>query len=295
MSNYIISAGVVADLTLAHFKKRDIRYIDFYFSLDGVEYVDDLGQSMAFSDFYQKMAAGAHSQTSQPNAAQFVAYLTPYLEKGQDVIHLSLSSALSGEYNSARLAAEELREKYPERKIYIVDSLAASGGFGLLVDTLADLRDSGKTLDEVYTWVEANKLRVNHWFYTTDLTYFVRGGRLTKLSGFMGNLLNINPLLHVNEKGELIPKYKVVGKRRVQMKILSLMRELVDEGFEYRGKVYINHAEVLEDTTELARTIKNRYKNVTEVVINYIGTTIGAHTGPGTVALFFMGKRRDES
>lgn len=295
MSKYIISAGTTADLSYEHFKKRDISYIDFYFNLDGVEYVDDLGRTMSFSDFYKKMAEGAMSRTSQPNVEQFISYFTPFLENGQDVIHLSLSSALSGEFNSARLAKEELEQKYPKRKIFVIDSKAASGGFGLLIDKLADLRDEGMNITELASWTEVNKLRLNHWFYTTDLKYFVRGGRLTKLSGFMGNLLHINPLLHVNELGELIPKYKVVGQRRVQIKTLELVRELADHGLEYADKVYINHAEMLDDALSLERTVKNRFKNVKEVVINYIGTTIGAHTGPGTVAIFFWGKRRDEN
>lgn len=295
MKDYIISAGTTADLSYEHFKRRNISYIDFYFNLDGVEYIDDLGRTMSFSDFYKKMAEGAMSRTSQPNTEQFIAYLTPFLEAGKDVIHLSLSSALSGEFNSARLAKEELEEKYPDRKIFIIDSKAASGGFGLLVDKLADLRDEGMDITKLAAWTEQNKLRLNHWFYTTDLKYFVRGGRLTKLSGFMGNLLNINPLLHVNELGELIPKYKVVGQRRVQIKTLDLVRELADGGLEYADKVYINHAEMLSDALSLERTIKNRFKNVTEIVINYIGTTIGAHTGPGTVAIFFWGKARDEN
>lgn len=294
MQNYIISACSTADLSLDHFKRRDIHYISYYFSLHGKEYIDDLGESMSYPAFYKKMALGIPSKTSQPNSEKFKQYFMKFLEEGKDIVHVSLSSALSGEFNSAQIARNELSKLYPDRTIIVVDSLAASGGYGMLMDTLADLRDEGKTLNELYTWVEENKLRLNHWFYTTDLSYYVRGGRLTKLSGFMGNLFNINPLLYVNEFGELIPRYKVVGKKRVQLKMLAVMKELIDNHFNYAGKIYIVHADVLDEAKTLETIIKKRYPNVKEVVINYVGTTIGAHTGPGTIAIFFFGVPRDE-
>lgn len=295
MSKYIISATSTADLSLEHFKRRSIHYISYYFNLDGKEYIDDLGQTLSYESFYETMAAGASSKTSQPNSEAFIAYFEKFLADGKDIIHISLSSALSGEYNSAQIAKQELSAKYPKRSIIVIDSLAASGGYGLLLDTLADMRDEGKTIKELFTWIEENKLRLNHLFYTTDLSFYVRGGRLTKLSGFMGNLFNINPLLYVNKFGELIPLYKVVGKRRVQIRTLALMEELIDDGLDYRGKIYITHANVFDEAKALEHTIKNRYNNIQEVVINYVGTTIGAHTGPGTVAIFFFGGRRDEN
>ena len=177
MGDYIISCCSTADLTKEHFEKRDINYICFHYELDGKEYPDDLGQTMAFADFYKAMTDGADTKTSQINEAEFEAYFEPFLQQGKDILHVCLSSGITGVVNSANIAKQILEEKYPERKIYIVDSLTASSGFGLLMDDLADMRDAGKSIEELYTWTEENKLNLHAWFFTSDLTFFVKGGR----------------------------------------------------------------------------------------------------------------------
>ena len=195
MNDYIISCCSTADLTQEHFDQRKIHYICFHFMLDNVSYPDDLGKSIPFKEFYQKMADGADTKTSQINAEEFIEYFRPFLENGQDILHITLSSGISGVYNSACIARDSLLEEFPDRKIYIADSLGASSGYGLFMDAVADQRDKGMDLDTLYQWVQDNRLLLNHWFFSTDLTFYIKGGRISKTAGTVGNLLNICPCL----------------------------------------------------------------------------------------------------
>lgn len=188
MADYVLSCCSTADLTKEHFEQRGISYICFHFALNGVDYDDDLGQSIPFDKFYQAMADGAETRTSQVNVSEFVDYFSRFAEQGKDILHLCLSSGISGVINSAQNAAEIVREKYPDRKIYIVDSLGASSGYGLIMDKLADLRDEGMDIDTLHDWVEANKLKLHHWFFSTDLTFYVKGGRISKAAGVFGGI-----------------------------------------------------------------------------------------------------------
>ena len=263
--------------------------------MDGVSYLDDLGQSVSLDDFYKKMSEGADTKTSQLNAEEYAAYFTPFLEAGKDILHMTLSSGISGACNSAMIAKGELEEKFPERKIYIVDSLAASSGFGLLADKAADLRDEGKSIDEVRDWLEQNKLRLNHWFFSSDLTFFVKGGRVSKTAGFVGNILNICPLLNVSFEGKLIPREKIRTKKKAITAIVDKMVEFAENGLEYADKCYISMSACREDAEAVAALIESKFTKLKgKVEINNIGTTIGSHTGPGTVALFFWGAERND-
>ena len=294
MSDYILSCCSTADLSPEHLQARDIRYICFHYFLDDREYADDMGQSMPFDKFYQAMADGAMTKTAQVNISEYLDYFTPFLEQGKDIVHLTLSSGISGTVNSARNAAAIARERYPERRIYIVDSLAASSGYGLLMDALADKRDQGLSAAELAAWAEENRLRVNHWFFSTDLTFFVRGGRISKAAGVFGGALNICPLMNVDNLGRLIPREKIRTKKKVIRAIVDKMEKLADGGTDYAGKCYISNSACLEDAREVARLVEERFPRLDgKVLINSIGTTIGAHTGPGTVALFFWGKKRE--
>ena len=293
MSDYILSCCSTADLTEEQFLKRNISYICFHYELDGVQYMDDLGKSMPFDKFYAAMTNGADTKTSQINVDEFIAYFEPFLKEGKDILHLSLSSGISGVVNSAMVARDTLSEQYPDRKIYILDSLAASSGYGLLMDKLADLRDEGMSIDELYKWAEANRLKLNHWFFSTDLTFYIKGGRVSKASGFIGGMLNICPLLNVDYQGKLIPRYKIRTKRKVIQTVVDKMEECLDEGRDYSGKCYISQSACYEDARAVADLIEERFPHLDgKVIINSIGTTIGAHTGPGTVAVFFWGKER---
>ena len=293
MSDYILSCCSTADLTAEHFRKRDIHYVCFHYLLDGRQLADDLGQSMPFEEFYQRMAAGADTSTSQVNADEFEAYFTPFLEAGKDIIHVTLSSGISGVINSATIAKETLSAKFPERKIYIVDSLGASSGYGLLMDKLADLRDSGMDVDAVHDWAEAHKLEMHHWFFSTDLTFYIKGGRVSKTAGMFGKLLNICPLLNMDNQGRLIPRAKVRTKHRVIREIVTRMAENAVGGVDYNGKCYISQSACVQDAQAVAALVEATFPKLDgKVEINYVGTTIGSHTGPGTVALFFWGGKR---
>lgn len=293
MGDYIISCCSTADLTEEHFKERNISYICFHFSLDGKDYRDDLGKSIPLDDFYRAMQQGAETKTSQINAEEFEEYFEKYLKEGKDIIHVCLSSGISGVINSAMIAKDTLSEKYPDRKIYIVDSLGASSGYGLLMDKLADLRDDGMDLDTLYEWVNANKLKLHHWFFSTDLTFYIKGGRVSKTAGFFGNMLNICPLLNMDNFGKLIPRFKIRTKRKVIQAIVERMEEDAEKGLDYSGKCYISQSMCYEDAKAVADLVESRFPKLNgKVEINNIGTTIGSHTGPGTVALFFWGKER---
>lgn len=295
MADFILSCCSTADLTEEHFKARDINYICFHFSLDGKQYPDDLGKTIPFDKFYKAMTDGAETATSQVNVDEYIEYFTPFLEAGKDILHVTLSSGLSGTINSARIAKEELAEKYPDRKIYIVDSLGASSGYGLIMDKLADLRDSGMSIDEIKDWVEENKLKLHHWFFSTDLTFFIKGGRVSKVSGWFGTILKICPLLNMDNAGHLVPRFKVREKKRVIVEIVNKMEQFAEGGLDYNGKCYISNAACYEDARAVADLIEARFPKLNgKVEIYSVGTTIGSHTGPGTVALFFWGSERTE-
>ena len=291
--SYVLSCCSTADLTEEHFRKRDIHYICFHFSMDGKQYQDDLGRSIPFEEFYHRMAEGAETKTSQVNVEEFMQYFEGFLKNGQDILHVTLSTGLSGVYNSACAARDELLEKYPERKICIVDSLGASSGYGLIMETLADMRDSGMELEPLYQWIEAHKLHMHHWFFSTDLSFYVKGGRISKAAGWFGTALRICPLLNMNEEGKLIPRFKMRGKKAVIKRIVEQMTLCADDGINYNGKCFISHSGCMEDAKEVAALVEETFPNLNgKVDINYVGTTIGSHTGPGTVALFFWGNQR---
>ena len=252
-----------------------------------------MGESIAFDDFYKQMQQGADTKTSQINEQEFEEYFEPFLKEGKDILHLCLSSGITGVVNSANIAKNTLLEKYPDRKIYIVDSLAASSGFGLLMDKLADLRDEGMDIDALCAWTEENKLKLQHWFFSSDLTFFVKGGRVTKTAGFVGGILNICPLLNVDYVGKLIPRYKIRTKKKAIQAIVEQMELHAQDRYEYSGKCYISQSACYEDAKAVADLIESKFPKLNgKVLINSIGTTIGSHTGPGTVALFFWGDER---
>lgn len=290
---YVLSCCSTADLTAEHFASRNIRYICFHYKLDGVEYADDLGKSIPFDQFYQAMAQGAETKTSQVNVDEFLAYFTPMLEAGQDILHVCLSSGISGVLNSANSAKEILEEQYPERKIYVLDSLGASSGYGLFMDRLADLRDDGMDVEALYQWAMENRLRLHHWFFSTDLTFYVKGGRISKASGWFGTMLKICPLLNMDDQGRLIPRYKIRTKPKVIEAIVEKMAEHAETGTAYCSKCFISNSGCYEDARAVADLVEKRFPKLNgKVEIFSVGTTIGSHTGPGTVALFFWGDQR---
>lgn len=293
MSDFILSCCSTADMPKSFFEERNVAYVCFHFNMDGKDYPDDLGESMPFPEFYKRIEEGAQPTTSQVNVDEFTNFFEPFLKEGKDILHVSLSSGLSGSFNSASIAARDLMEKYPERTIKVVDSLGASFGFGVLMTYLADLRDEGKSLTEVYDWAEKNKLRVHHWFFSTDLTSYKRGGRISATSAMVGTLLGICPLLNMDNEGHLIPRKKIRTKKKVIEELVNMMKEHVEDGPDYKGYCYISNSACEEDAEKVRDLVEAYCPNLKgKVLINSIGTVIGSHTGPGTVALFFLGDER---
>ena len=293
MRDYVLSCCSTADLTHEHFESRDIHYICFHYFLDGKEYPDDLGQSVPFAQFYDAMSKGADTRTAQVSIGEYVDYFTPVLEQGKDIVHVSLSSGLSGTVNAARNAALIVKERFPERNVYVIDSLGASSGYGLLMDGAADKRDEGLSAEELAKWIEENRLKLHHWFFSTDLSFYVKGGRVSKTAAFFGGMLDICPLLNMDNLGRLIPRYKIRTKKKVIKTIVDKMEECARDGLDYDGKCYICNSACFEDARQVADLVEARFPKLNgKVEIYDIGTTIGSHTGPGTVALFFWGSER---
>ena len=294
MADYVLSCCSTADLTKESFQDREIHYICFHYELDGKQYPDDLGETMPFDRFYKAMEEGADTKTSQVNVDEFCNYFEAFLKEGKDILHLTLSSGISGVYNSACVAREMMQEKYPDRKIYVVDSLSASSGYGLFMDQLADMRDDGKSIDDLYKWAQEYRERLQHWFFTSDLTYLIRGGRVSKAAGVIGGMMNICPLMTVDPEGKLVARQKVRTKKKVIQAIVDRMEENSENGTNYSGKCYISNSACEEDAKAVAELVEERFPKLKgKVKIFTVGTTIGSHTGPGTVALFFWGKERN--
>ena len=295
MADYIISCCSTADLSREHFEAIDVRYVCFHYILDGRDYPDDLGRSMPFDEFYRRMKEGADTKTSQVSIQEYLDFFTPFLEQGKDIVHVTLSSGISATVNSARNAANIAMERFPERKIWVIDSLGASSGYGLLMDTAAAKRDEGLGAEELATWIKENRLRVHHWFFSTDLSFFVKGGRISRTAAVFGGLLEICPLMNMDNLGRLIPRFKVRTKKRVIRQIVDKMQEFADGGLDYSGKCYISMSACPADARAVADLVEARFPKLNgKVEINSIGTTIGSHTGPGTVALFFWGAERED-
>ncbi|SHI10501.1 EDD domain protein, DegV family [Sporobacter termitidis DSM 10068] len=293
MTNYKITCSSTADLPRSYFESKDIPYVCYHFEMDGKLYPDDLGKTVPFKEFYDRIDAGAMPVTSQVNVEEFKKFFEPVLAEGMDLLHIEMSSGISGTFNCARIAREELMEKYPDRKFYLVDSLGASSGFGLLVDTAWDMKNSGRPAEEVYGWLEENKLKLHHWFFSTDLKHYKRGGRISATSAALGTLLNICPLMNMNDKGELIPREKIRGKKHVIREIVEKMKAHAQNGAAYSGKCFVSNSACPEDAQAVAALVEAEFRHLSgKVMVNDIGTVVGSHTGPGTVALFFWGDER---
>lgn len=296
MQPYVLTCCSTADLSKEYFESRNIPYVCFHFTIDGVEYMDDLGQSMPFQEFYARIDKGAMPTTSLVNTEQFIAFFEPFLKEGKDILHLTFSSGLSGTYASALLAQAELKECYPERTVTIVDSLGASSGYGLMVDTLADMRDSGVSLPEAAAWIEEHKLNLHHWFFSTDLTHYKRGGRISPTAFVVGSILGINPLMNMDDQGHLTPRFKINGKKRVMREIVKQMEMHAENGLDYDKKCFISNSACLDDAKSVAALVEATFPKLNgKVLINSVGTVVGSHTGPGTVALFFWGDSRKKA
>ena len=288
MNNYVIFTDSSCDLSQEMIKKRGIYSASLSFRFDDSEKIYS-NNEMPIKDFYDKMRAGGVAKTSAVNSEIFATEFKKLLDQGLDILYIGFSSGLSTTFNSARLAAEQLKDEYPERKIFTVDTLAASAGIALLIDLVLSKKNSGATIEEAKEYAEAMKLKICHWFTVDDLVYLKRGGRVSPTAAFFGNMLGIKPVLHVDNEGHLINVLKVRGRRSSVMMLADKYGELCDDDGD--KKVYISHADCLTEAEELGKIIKERFGAETKLITN-VGTVIGAHSGPGTIALFFVGKER---
>lgn len=249
------------------------------------------GEKTDLSQFYKMMRDGKVFRTSLPNLSNTEALFRSLLDAGRDILYLGFSSGLSGTYEATELLAKQLRGEYPDRKIYAVDTLAASGGQGLLVWHACQHAEAGEGIDAVRDWVEGNKLRLAHWFTVDDLMFLWRGGRVSKTSAWAGTLLNIKPVLHVDDEGHLIPMEKVRGRKKSLTALLNHMEKTGTQPLADQ-MVFITHGDCLEEAQWLEQQIRERF-GVRDIVVNCIDPVIGAHSGPGTMALFFLASSRN--
>lgn len=287
---YRIVTDSTIDLTQKMIEELELTVISLRFTIDGKTYQDksDLSE-MPTETFYAKLREGKMSTTSQVNADEFTRTFEPILEAGEDVLYIAFSSGLSGTCQSAYIARDELKEKYPERKIYVFDSLCASMGEGLLVYQAALLKRAGTDIDSLYKWLGENVLRLCHWFTVDDLNHLKRGGRVSTTAALVGTMLGIKPVLHVDDEGHLIPVSKVRGRRQSLDALVQKMGETAIHPGEQT--IFISHGDCLKDAEYVADQVRAKF-GVKNIQINFIGPVIGAHSGPGTVALFFFGTQR---
>lgn len=289
MKDYKITCCSTCDLTAGHLASLGVAFAKYHYILDGKDHKDDLFVSSTPEQFYGAIAAGALPTTSQVTPEELIELWSPILAEGYDVLHIEFSSGLSGGYQSALTAQEEIKKHYPNRRLIIVDSLAASSGYGLLVDKAVELKNGGMDIDELAAWLEENKLRLRHWFFSTNLQHFKRGGRISGPAATIGTLLKICPVMDVNSEGKLIIRKKVTGKKKAIKEMYDQMFMQAEGGGDYSGKCYISHSLVMDDAKELASLVEKGFPKLNgKVEIDNIGTVIGSHTGPGTVALFFF-------
>lgn len=289
MNDFVIITDSGCDLSLELVKSLNVKYIGLVCNLNEREIIEDFGRGLSYREFYDEIRKGASPSTSQINSFRFCIEFEKYVKENVDILYISLSSALSGTYNSAIIAREQILEKYPNASISIFDSKAASSGQGFLVYKAAKLREMGKSKEYIVKWLEENHNRLCHYFTVDDLQHLKRGGRVSALSAGIGSLLNIKPVLYVDEEGRLIPFYKARGKKQALRKLFeNLETHLTEDTLE---DIFISHSDNLEAAESLANMIKEKYK-VKNIVINYIGLVIGSHTGAGTVALYFLGTHK---
>lgn len=293
MSDYILSCCSTCDLTEDWLERRNISYIYFNYELDGIPLKDDFGKTNPPNRLYAKMLAGSDAKTSQISVGEYIVYFRDLLSGGRDVLHVSLDSGISGTVESARMAAEQLASEFPDRRLVVVDSMTATSGYGLLMDKLADLRDTGMGFDEICSWADAHRSEVHLWFESSDLTFFIRGGRISRAAGLIGGMLSICPVMDVEPDGTLAVKTKVRTKKKALSYLADTMARECRGGTAYADKVIITHSECLADAEALVILLKRRFPGIKgDIPVMDIGATIGVHTGPGTTTIAFWGKPR---
>lgn len=292
--SYILSCESTVDLPYSYISGRDISVLFYSYSVGDKEYVDNMFRDPnALTEFYAMLDEGKLPSTSQINEFKYYDYFEELTAKG-DVLHIAFGSGMTPSVVNAVEAASKIKSKYPDRKIAVIDSLCSCTGYGMLVDTAADLRDSGKSFEEVEKWVLENRNTVQHQFFSTDMKFFHRSGRVSGAAALVGSILNICPIMHLNNAGKIIAYSKVRGKKSAITTTVKEMLASSVNGNSYSGKCYISHSNCPEMAEELKEEIMDAFPNLTDIKVGQIGTIIASHCGPGTVAVFFYGKERGE-
>ena len=290
MREYVIMTDSCCDLTDHMAKELELTVVPLTVHIDGKDYPNLLdGSAISFEDFYSKIRNGVLATTSASNVGQFQEAMRPILAAGKDIVSINFSSALSTTYQSASIAAQDMKEEFPDANVYVVDSLSASLGQGLLLYLAVQKKREGLSAQELVQWVEDNKLHIDHWFTVDDLNYLKMGGRVSATTAFLGTMLSIKPVMHTSDEGKLIPMSKARGRKASLQALIDKVAELGIEPSEQT--MFICHADCEVEARAVAEEMKARY-GVKEVYINYIGPVIGSHTGPNTMGIFFYGTKR---
>ncbi|MDY5956979.1 MAG: DegV family protein [Frisingicoccus sp.] len=287
--NYVITTDTCCDLPKDYLKEKEIEEVSLYYNMNGSVYGND--QEMDIKEFYDRMRGGEMPTTMAANPEELEEMFEKYLSAGKSVLHLAFSSELSSSCGNAMVAARELNEKYTDNKVIVIDTLAASLGQGLMVYKAEELRQNGKTIDETATWLEENKLHFCHQFTVDDLNHLYRGGRVSKLTAVAGTIIQIKPILHVSDEGKLVPIGKARGRKKSLTALVDNMQRTMGSYRDKNDIVFISHGDALEDAEYVANLVKERF-GIEKFLINPVSPTIGAHSGPGTIALFYMGEKR---
>ena len=289
MEGFKIYTDSTADLPEDYIKEHDLSVMNLRYIIDGESYGTD--KKLEVHAFYEMMRSGKMPTTSQVNPEEAKEYFLQSRKENKEILCMCFSSGLSGTYNSARIAAEEVMEEYPDTKIIVIDTLCASLGEGLLVHKAVQLRDSGKTLQETADWIEAHKLNLVHMFTVDDLNHLYRGGRVSKTVAIIGTLAGIKPILHVDDEGHLIPLRNVRGRKKSLLALVDDMEKKIGSFRDQNDIIFISHGDCIEDAEFVKEEVTKRF-GIQSFIVNHVGPTIGAHSGPGTVALFFLGEIR---
>ncbi len=289
MSDFIIMSDTTCDLPDNYLSQYNIPILPLRYTLGDTTYGSEL--NMEYSEFYKRMRNGELPTTSACNPDDAETCFRRYLDQGKDILHISFSSALSSSYNTCAIVARDLSSEYPNNKIIVIDSKCASMGEGLYVDKAVKLRNDGFSIEDTAAWLEEHKLNFCHQFTVDDLHNLYRGGRVSKATAIVGTLINVKPILHVDDEGRLIPLSNVRGRKRSLTTLVDNMEKSMSTYNGDKSTVFIGHGDCIEDAEFVANLVKERF-GITDIMINFISPTIGTHSGPGTLALFFMGTTR---
>ncbi len=294
-NKFILSCESTIDLPYSYISGRDIPVLFYTYTVDGKEYPDDMGKDpTALSRFYSLLSSGKMPSTSQINTYRYEEYFRDLLEKG-DVLHIAFGSGMTPSVKNALEASDNLKKEFPNRRLEVIDSFCSCSGYGILVDMAADLKDSGASMDEVIDLVNKNRRKIHHQFFSTDIKFFKRSGRVSGPTAAIATVLGICPIMHLNYDGRIISYDKARGKKNAIKTTVNEMIKHAENGKDYSGKCYISHSNCLEDAVATKQAILNEFKNLKDKIEIYnIGTIIASHCGPGTVAVFFIGDEREK-